>query len=56
MKTPPPVSTHIKVPLQSTTKTGGLVFAYMRRSTKKAEQADSLLQQIEGVNYIAEKL
>jgi hypothetical protein len=32
------------------------IFAYMRRSTKKEEQAESLLQQEEGIKNIAQKL
>lgn len=43
----------IKISPQPTTKTGRTVFAYLRRSTKKSEQADSLLQQSEWVHYIA---
>lgn len=46
----------IKVPLQSVTKTGKTAFAYMRRSTTKKEQASSLPQQEEGIEYIAKNL
>ena len=37
----------VKVPLQKTTKAGRTIFAYMRRSTTKAEQSSSLPQQEE---------
>lgn len=46
----------IKVPLQKTTKSGRTIFAYMRRSTTKKEQASSLPQQEEMIEYIANEL
>ena len=46
----------IKVPLQKTTKSGRTIFAYMRRSTTKAEQASSLPQQEEGIEQIVKTL
>ena len=46
----------LKVPLQSLTKSGKHIFAYMRRGTKKEEQAESLLQQEEGIKNIATSL
>jgi hypothetical protein len=56
MRKTPSNSTHRKVPLQTLSKTGKTIFAYMRRSTTKAEQADSLPQQEEGIEYIAKEL
>jgi hypothetical protein len=44
------------VPLQSVTKTGKPIFAYMRRSTTKKEQASSLPQQEEWIELIAKTL
>jgi hypothetical protein len=46
----------IKVPLQGLSKSGKTIFAYMRRSTTKKEQASSLPQQEEGIEYIAKEL
>ena len=46
----------IKVPLQRTTKSGRTIFAYMRRSTTKAEQASSLPQQEEGIEQIVQEV
>jgi len=44
MKTPH-ISTYVKVPLQATTKTWKTVFAYLRRSTNKQSQEDSIEHQ-----------
>lgn len=46
----------IKAPLQGLSKSGKTVFAYMRRSTTKKEQASSLPQQEEGIEIIAREL
>ncbi len=46
----------IKVPLQRTTKTGRTIFAYLRRSTSKIEQSESLIQQEDGIFSIVKKL
>lgn len=46
----------IKVPLQGLSKSGKTIFAYMRRSTTKKEQASSLPQQEEGIEIIANSL
>lgn len=46
----------IKVPLQQLSKSGKTLFAYMRRSTTKKEQASSLPQQEEGIEYLAKAL
>ena len=46
----------IKVPLQMPSKSGKTVFAYMRRSTTKKEQASSLPQQEEWIELIAKAL
>ena len=43
----------IKVPLQQLSKSGKTIFAYMRRSTTKKEQASSLPQQEEWIENIA---
>ena len=51
-----PSSTHLKVPLQSKTKSGKVIFAYLRRSTAKKEQADSLIQQEDGIDSIVKRL
>lgn len=46
----------VKVPLQRTTKTGRTIFAYLRRSTSKVEQSESLIQQEDGIFSIVKKL
>ncbi len=51
-----PVKKYTKVPLQQTTKTRKTVFAYMRRSTKKDTQANSLFQQGEFIEKIIKNL
>lgn len=49
------VTETIKVPLQYS-KTWKTIFAYMRRSTTKAEQASSLPQQEEGIEQIVTEI
>ena len=56
MPTPHNAPNTLKIPLQSTNKSGKTIFAYMRRSTTKIEQEDSLPQQEEGIEYIAKEL
>ena len=46
----------IKVPLQQLSKSGKTIFAYMRRSTSKIGQADSLIQQEDGIDSMVRKL
>lgn len=47
---------YIKVPLQSKWYNGRRVYAYLRRSTSKEEQSESLLQQEEWITFIASQL
>ena len=46
----------IKVPLQRTTKSGMIIFAYLRRSTKKEEQRDSKQKQNDSVDLMAKDI
>lgn len=47
---------YVQVPLQSVTKSGKTIFAYLRRSTTKKEQEESLMQQEDGIDSIVKKL
>lgn len=56
MITPQVKAGKTKVQQETTSPQGRIVYAYMRRSTTKREQEDSLLQQEEGITHIAKEL
>ncbi len=47
------VNEYKQVPLQSVTKTGKPIFAYLRRSTKKEEQKESKQKQNDAIDIMA---